>query len=259
MHTGKGEPSSLTRRLHAAAWHLAISAGVCSLTALAVLALWYPGDYRHIAGGQTILLLLAGVDVVMGPLLTLVVFDTKKKSRSHLARDLLVIALLQIAAFSYGVFTAYSARPVALVFEVDRFKVVRATDVLASELANASPPYQRLSITGPVLLSTREPADADERNNALMTSLTGFDIGQRPSFWQPYDTATPRALSKSRPVTDLIAKYPKEADATRQRLESLSLSAEEARFLPIHGHGAWVVLMRADGQPAGFAPLDGFF
>jgi hypothetical protein len=259
METGKGDASTLVRRLRAAGWHLAISAVICSLAALLVLAFWYPNDYRHIAGGQTILLLLAGVDVVMGPLLTLVVFNTKTKSRSHLARDLLVIALLQIAAFGYGVFTAYSARPVALVFEVDRFKVVRATEVLTSELANVAPPYQQLSITGPVLLSTREPADADERNKALMLSLSGFDIGQRPSFWQPYGTATPRVLSKSRPVTDLIIRYPREADMIWRRLESLSLSANEARFLPIHGHGAWVVLMRANGEPVGFAPLEGFF
>ena len=226
---------------------------------MAVLALWYPGDYRHIAGGQTILLLLVGVDVVMGPLLTLIVFDTRTKSRAHLARDLVVIALLQIAAFSYGVFTAYSARPVALVFEVDRFRVVRATEVHQAELPSAAPAYRRLPVTGPILLSTREPVGTEERNKALVLSLAGIDIGQRPSFWQPYPAAVSRALAKSRPVKDLTDKYPGSADSLARRLDSLSLKAEQVRFLPVHGSGNWVVLMRASGEPAGFAPFDGFF
>ena len=46
-----------------------------------------------------LILLMIGVDVVIGPLLTLIVFDPKKK---HLKFDLVVIAALQLAALAYG-------------------------------------------------------------------------------------------------------------------------------------------------------------
>jgi hypothetical protein len=62
-----------------------------------MLAVWYPQHYFAAMGGTTLILLLIGVDVVIGPLITLIVFDPKKKS---LRFDLAVIAVLQLGALS---------------------------------------------------------------------------------------------------------------------------------------------------------------
>ena len=62
-----------------------------------MLAVWYPQPYFAAMGGATLILLLIGVDVVIGPLITLIVFDPKKKS---LRFDLAVIARCKSARSS---------------------------------------------------------------------------------------------------------------------------------------------------------------
>jgi len=66
-------------RWQAAQIHLGISAMIAALVVWIMLYLWYPEPYFRVSGGQTLLLLLIGVDVVIGPLLTLIVFDPRKR------------------------------------------------------------------------------------------------------------------------------------------------------------------------------------
>jgi len=54
--------------------------------------------------------------VCLGPLLTLAVFDPKKK---ELKRDLSIILLIQLSALFYGIYTVSVARPAYIVFAVD--------------------------------------------------------------------------------------------------------------------------------------------
>src|SRR5512132_772047 len=107
-------PSSIPmNRFKAALIHLGISACIAGATLLFMLTVWYPGPFFKAVGGDGLILILLGVDVAIGPLITLVVFDTRKKS---LKMDLAVVALLQLAAFSYGVWTIFEARPVYIAF-----------------------------------------------------------------------------------------------------------------------------------------------
>jgi len=87
---------------------------------------WYRWPLFRIAGGSGLTLILAGVDMTLGPLITLVVFKSGKKG---LKFDLAVIALLQATALAYGVHVVYAARPVYLVFAFDRFNVMTAEDI----------------------------------------------------------------------------------------------------------------------------------
>lgn len=48
-----------------------------------------------------------------------------------------MIAVLQIVALTYGLWSAYIARPVYLVFEYQRMMVVSAIDILEKELNDA--------------------------------------------------------------------------------------------------------------------------
>ena len=249
---------NLRSRLRAAGLHLLISAALAALAAALVFGLWYPGAYRLLAGGRDLFLLVVAVDVVLGPLLTFTVFNPAK-GWPHLRRDLTVIGLLQLVALLYGLHTAYIARPVALVFEVDRLRVVAADAVYTPELPQALPQYRSLPLSGPWLLSARLPKPGAERNDALFMAVGGFDMGQRPLFWQPYQEAQDRILARSRPVTVLLAHYPAERADLTERLRALKLDPRQSRFLPVLARGDWVALLRANGDVAGFAPYGGFF
>ncbi len=146
-----------------------------------MFGLWYPGPFRALAGGRDLFLLVTSVDVVLGPVLTFAVFN-RAKPRRELRRDLAIIGLLQLAGLAYGLNTVYAARPVAMVFEVDRLRLVTAVDVAVEELPKALPQYRELPITGPWLLAARAPKGIEEHNDALFKGLAGSDISSRPGF-----------------------------------------------------------------------------
>ena len=210
-------------RVQAAGIHLLISVIVAMLTAGVLFSLWFPGAFRAMAGGQSLYVLLVSVDICLGPLLTLAVFDVRKERR-ELRLDLAVIGLVQVVALAYGLHAVYVARPVAMVYEVDRFRLVTATDIAGDDLAKASSEYRDLPRLGPWLLGTRAPLVGAEQNEVIFTALKGRDIGSRPQFWQPYDASIASALSRSRPVVELFTRYPSKNADFRTGLREMDVS-----------------------------------
>ena len=234
-----------------------ISGLVTAAAAALVFGIWYPGIYRVLAGGRDLFLLLTSVDVVLGPALTFAVFNLAK-GWPHLRRDLAVIGLVQLAALTYGMSVVMAARPIAMVFEVDRFRVLNRDQIRLGELPKALPAYRELPLTGPWLLGTRKASNAAESEDALFTALDGVDLGQRPAFWQPYADSRAAALAKARPVSLLLAKYPARSAEIRESLQSAGLQPESATFLPVMARGDWVAVLDKAGNPVAFLPLDGF-
>lgn len=107
-------------KFRAAGIHLSVSLAVAALAAWLVFGLWYPYPYREISGGRELFMLVTAVDVVLGPLMTLVVYNRTKSRREKLL-DFSVIGALQIAALCYGLWTVAQSRPVHMVFGYDRF------------------------------------------------------------------------------------------------------------------------------------------
>jgi hypothetical protein len=246
-------------RLRACSVHLIISAIVIALAAALVFGFWFPDIYRQISGGRDLFLLVSGVDLVLGPLLTFTVFNLKK-GWPHLRRDLAVIGVIQLAGLAYGLSTVYQARPVAMVFEVDRFRVITAIDVVTSELAQAKPEYQQLPLTGPWLLGTRKVGSAAEAVDATIKGLNGADIAQRPLFWQPYAASSEQALNIARPISKLLSQYPAVAADVQNKLRELDVDMAQAKFLPLAVRfGNWSVVLDLAGKPVHFVPVDGFF
>jgi hypothetical protein len=246
------------QRVLAALTHLGFSALVALLAASLVFFLWFPGSYRALAGGRELFVLVTGVDLALGPLLTLVVFDVRK-GRRHLVLDLACIAALQLGALAYGLHTVYVARPVALVFEVDRFHVMPANHVVQSELPAARPEFRRLPLTGPWVVATRKPAPGRESAEALFQALAGRDTGQRPSFWIPFDDSVrAQVVARGRPIAVLLQAYPAHHDEIEEHLRRHGLDETTAKFLPVIAKGDWVALVDAHGDPVDFLPLDGY-
>jgi hypothetical protein len=235
-----------------------ISLAVAALVAALVFGLWYPGPYRLLSGGRDLFLLVITVDVILGPLLTFAVFDLRK-GWPHLRRDLAVIGLIQLGGLAFGLYTVQVARPIVMVFEVDRFRVLNSDQIRLEELPQARPEYQTLPLTGPWLLGTRKPRRGVESNDALFTAVYGIDIGQRPLFWQPYSESTTDALARSRPVALLLARYPERVAELQGRLRELKIDPEATTFLPVMARGDWVALLDQAGAIVGYLPADGFF
>ncbi|HEY9033325.1 MAG TPA: hypothetical protein VIN71_05245 [Pseudomonadales bacterium] len=79
--------------------------------------------------------ILAAVDMVLGPLLTFLVYRPGKKG---LKLDLAVIALCQFAALAYGLHSIHASRPTYLVFYGDTFYLADNRQIDQKQLADPS-------------------------------------------------------------------------------------------------------------------------
>jgi hypothetical protein len=68
-------------RWKAAGIHLAISFALALAVAALLYLLWFPPPYFIAAGATGLMLLIIGVDVIVGPALTLLVFNPAKPKR----------------------------------------------------------------------------------------------------------------------------------------------------------------------------------
>jgi hypothetical protein len=245
-------------RLRAALVHLLLSLAVAALAALLVFAVWYPMPYRQISGGRELFLLVVAVDVAIGPLITLAVFD-RRKPRAELVRDMAVVAALQLAALAYGLYTVAQARPAVVALEGDRLRVVRAIDLASADFSGAPPALARLSWIGPQLLATRRP-DASEKLDAIDRGLAGEDVGMRPKFWLPPEQTGPALARAAKPFGPLLQRLPARAAEVNSAIAATGLPADQVGYLPLLARQTdWSALVdRRSGAVVGFVNIDGF-
>ena len=123
-------------RLKCFGYHLGLSLLIALASLYLVYFLWYPSPLDKALGVTSIFLLLLGVDVVIGPLLTLMVAKQGKKT---LKMDLLIIGLVQLWALGYGTYTVAQGRPVWMVYNAGRFDLVQAFEAVKAESPSAYP------------------------------------------------------------------------------------------------------------------------
>lgn len=250
----------LRRAFRAAGWHLLASALVAAVAAALVFGVWFPYPFRELVGGRELFLIVVGVDVICGPLLTLVLFNHLKSQR-ELALDLTLVALIQLAALAYGLHTVVEARPVYLAFEVDRFRAVTMADIQRDKLRHELGGLHVIGWAGPKLIGVRAPKDNDEMMRSLELSLGGIDQSVRPDWWVPYGEVRSRVLAKARLVSELREKRPDQKTLIDVSVSESGLKEESLRWLPITSFQStgWVALVDATSADIkSFAPVDGF-
>lgn len=239
--------------------HLLLSILVAACTAWVVFKVWYPKPYGIILGGLGLYTLVMLIDVICGPLLTLILASPDKTKKQTL-QDLILVALIQLGALAYGLYTVSIARPVAVVFEVDRFMAVSAVDIAPAYLAKASPKMQQLSWSGPKRLALREPKDIKETEQLLDLSLAGIERSMMPNWWEA-DNPAARAKIKAamRPFAELQAAHPNRPDLAAVA-KATGLPENQLFFLPFTSalDKDWSVLLNQETEFVGYVDADGF-
>jgi hypothetical protein len=248
----------LFSRLRAAGLHGCISIAFAGVVAVLVLTLWYPPPFDEISGGRELLMLLIGVDVVLGPLITFAVWN-RKKLRAELMRDLTVVGCMQLAALAYGVHTAAQARPAVVALEGARLSIVRPVDLADVDLRLAPPELRVLSLTGPRFVAARDPSTG-EKIEAIERALQGQDISKRPDFWRPVADAPAAYANAASPLTKLVQRRPAHAAQIQAAAVRTGRAVERLGYLPILARRTdWSALVEMnDGSVVGYVPVDGF-
>lgn len=252
-------PSRWRFALKNAGWHLVVSLILAGLAALLVFAVWYPYPYSELTGGLNLYTLVVSVDIVCGPLLTLVLASPKKKLRERIT-DFSLVGIIQIAALIYGLHSVSLARPVVAAFEKDRINIVTAAEIDEADLAKAPEKMRQLPWFGIERVSLRDPATVEEANENLSLSLKGIEPSMRPNWWQP-DSPAERAKIRSamKPLAELaIARNMSEADILKAT--SVKQADKPLFFLPLTSGKIknWIVVMDENADFLGYAPIDGF-
>src|SRR3954469_17436699 len=173
-------------KLRAFVIHFLVTATLGACAAALIFLVWFPRPFATMIGGTELFLLVVGCDLVLGPLVSLVVYDSRKSRRALLV-DYGTIGVLQLAALIYGVYVVAGTRPVYVAFDGDRFEIVAARDIRDAELAAArSPGYRSLPLTGPRFINVVVPPA--DHNDALFEALAGNEEHQRPKFYLPFES-----------------------------------------------------------------------
>jgi hypothetical protein len=238
--------------------HLGVSAAIVGAACVLIFFVWYPQPYFLAAGASQVLRVLIGVDLVLGPLLTAIVFKPGKRG---LKLDLAVIALVQLAAFVYGVTTIYSGRPYFTVFAVDRFYILARGDIVPEELArHERADWLRKPVRGPAFVAASLPTDPVAAQRLLdETVLKGKpDIERRPGFWMPYASATTRVGAKALPLATLRAMRPQAAAVIDAAPRRLGVPEERLGYLPLvaRNRDMSFVVDRTSGAPLEVLDVD---
>lgn len=141
-------------RFKAFAIHFAISFLIFLVVLYFILVQWYPAPLFTTDGGWRVIQIIIGVDLVLGPVLTLIVF---KSGKPGLKFDLTMIALVQALALSWGIWNTYNERPAAIIYTLNFF-----TPVPAYQLAEQGMTAEKLKQFGddwPILIYIDVPKE----------------------------------------------------------------------------------------------------
>ena len=238
MEKSDGTPMT---RWRAAGLHLLISACIAAGVLALMLAVWYGPALFEAMGGAGLALILIGVDVVMGPALTLAVFRSGKRG---LKFDLTAIALLQIAALLYGCYVISLARPAFIVFVKDQFQVATVAELEPEQLAAARyAQFRSPSLSGPVLVYGDWPKDHEEQQKLMFAGLAGVDLQHFPKYYAPYEQGREQMLAKAEPLPDVHKTDAQAAKVVDEWIARAGVDPRNLRYLRLRGRNAWVAVL----------------
>lgn len=236
--------------------HFMLTALLAAAAAALIFLVWFPAPFGAMIGGAKLFMLVVGCDLALGPLMSLVIYN-RAKSRRELVTDYAIVAIVQLAALSYGVWVMAASRPAYVAFSKDRFEVVMAQDISDADLAEARDPrFARRPWLGPEFVTIHVP-DA-EQQDTLMQEVSGHETHARPRFYVPYSAGLEEIRQRGGMLADLEKRHPEGKVALARAAAESDVPAGRLRWLPVRARlGFWTALVDFEtGKPVAYAALD---
>ncbi|WP_392423406.1 TfpX/TfpZ family type IV pilin accessory protein [Eikenella halliae] len=214
-------------RLKAAIIHLLISIMIAIVGLYFVFIIWHPNPLQKAISVTHIFLMLLSIDIVLGPLLTLLVASSKEKKT--LKFDLSIIAVVQLTAYLYGMHSIAVSRPVYIAFDKLRFEVVQADSVVREADKTILPAYQSNPFFAPQWVSVRPYKDVTEQNQrTTMEMQQGISPSMQADLYQPIHEGWGEMLERKHGLEEL-----KEYNSAEQVAKELAAYPQADSFLPM--------------------------
>lgn len=218
-------------RFSAASTHLTLSVILFAVLLAPLLLYWYPSAFFSASGGWQGLRLVAAVDIVLGPLLTFIIYNRQKSSR-ELIMDLSVVVVLQLCALGWGIKTIYEQRPIAVVFLDNSFYTVPAAalsiqgidlDVL-EEFGDSKPVY--VYVQRPVAGEELERFTREVEQNRIPPHEQAW-------LYQPLPQNFATVIRSSVDVEEVLERYPEMKSDIEHLLNKTDSRLEDYYYLPL--------------------------
>ena len=237
----------LKNKIKASLIHLLLSIVLVSLILALVVYFLYPIDYLGFTNFKDITLLIILVDLVLGPILTFVVFN-KNKKKLHF--DLSVIVMVQLLALTYGVNSLYQVHPLFLTYNHGAFNFIHANEVT---LEKAKYDQFKISKFSSVKLAYAKMPDDPNKQTEIMIAvdLKGEpDIDKRVEYYEPYKNHLNEILRNSLDASKLFEEK-NLTDASRDFLEEHVSSKNKFAYFALKGttKDAILVLNKETAEP----------
>tara|TARA_R110002167_G_scaffold144413_8_gene334758 strand:+ start:33080 stop:33853 length:774 start_codon:yes stop_codon:yes gene_type:complete len=218
-------------RFSAASAHLALSVVLFTVLLTALLLFWYPSAFFSASGGWQGLRLVAAVDIVLGPLLTFIIYNRKKSSR-ELIMDLGVVVVLQLCALGWGIKTVYEQRPIAVVFLDNSFYTVPAAALNVQGIDLKV--LDEFADSRPVYVYVRRPV-AGEELERFTHEIEQNRIPPHEQVWlyQPLSQNFANVVRSSVNVKEVMETNPEMKSDIEHLLDRTASQLEDYYYLPL--------------------------
>jgi hypothetical protein len=235
------ETPFMKSRLQAFGLHFAASATALLLVLGTLYLGWYRWPGWYLTGVLHVLPIVVGVDVVLGPLLTLVIANPKK-SRRELTRDIGCIVAVQLVALGYGATTLWNGRPLYYTFSERELSVTQGIDLQPQEIALArrsNPNFAPHWYSRPRWVWAPLPKDEKASRTIVESAVHGgFDVTAMPRYFKPWQEGLPELRERLTHIDGLSYYSLARQKILRERLKEHGFDPEASDVLPMTGHGA---------------------
>ncbi|KAB0654413.1 type4 fimbrial accessory protein [Acinetobacter bohemicus] len=209
-----------------------------------VFKLWYPTPLDKAMGVTQVFWVILSIDLILGPLLTFIIFNPTKK---ELKWDLFIIVLIQFSAYLYGLHTVAQGRPVFQVFVVDDIELVRKIDLKYEPTLKIDKAYYPHIFAQPRWISAVYSSNPKIAQQQKQDEIFGNSLTSRPETYQPLQARAEQIKAKVKKIELLLQFNSKEN--VEQILNNYN-DADIIGFLPMKGlEQDMTVLIGADAQP----------
>ena len=227
-------------RLKAFGVHLLCSALALTVILGALYLGWYHWPGWYLTEVARVIAVMAGVDVVIGPLITLII-ASPRKPRRELVRDIALIAVVQLTALAYGTTALWNGRPLYYAFSVNCLQVIQAYDIdpNAARAARA----QRLPLAPhwyslPRWIWAPFPKDSQQADKIFQGLLQGgYDIIGLPQYYRSWQEGLPDLREQLQKVGGIRFFSPKQRALLQRRMQEAGFDADRANGIALTGRG----------------------
>lgn len=228
-------------RLKAGLSHLSLSFLIFIIVISVLLYFWFPAPYFTASGGWQGLKIVAAVDLVLGPLLTLIIFDLAK-SRAKLIGDLAVIVLFQLSALVWGIHTIYEQRPIVVAFWETDFITIPAVNMQKQGVS-----LDELKVFGeqyPVFVYAQKPTSlAGLEKMARRISEQKIPPHEQFELYQPLKTHYAEIKSHQVDINEILTVNAKMKADLMAIIEKSNTEIHDYDYFPLRSKYHTIILM----------------